>query len=135
MTIIAKQISYALVGTPDGDVVLKAKAGETPEFKPNVGSIESTDDGMTNTGELILNHQSTRSYLQGVFGYVDSDQPKLQAAIDLAKTAADSETTLDVVFTDGSILSNTGVIVNPLIHNAPGTFEFRFESALDFIPS
>lgn len=135
MGFITKKIQTMYIETPNGDVALSAKTGEDPEFKLFVGSVESAEDGMTNDGQLIYNYVPSRSYIQGVFAYQDSDMPKLQSAIDQAKTDPNAETPTNVLFTDGSIYSNSGAIVNPILYNGTGTFELRFESALDFIQS
>jgi len=135
MSFITKKIEAMFVQTPNGDVVLEAKSGEDPSIKQFTGSIESTDDGMTNAGQLIKNFIPTRSYIEGVFAYKDSDVPKLQSTIEVAKTNPDSDVPVNVVMTDGTIFSNTGTFVNPLAYDGTGTWTLRFESALDWIQS
>lgn len=135
MSYITKKIQTMFVQTPLGDLVLSAKAGEDPEFKPFIGAIESVDDGLTNDGQLIKNYVPTRSYIEGVFAYKDSDMPKIQSTIEDAKINPDSDVPVNVVMTDGTILSNTGTFANPITYDGTGTLTLRFESALDFIQS
>ena len=135
MSYIAKRIQTMFVQTPSGELTLSAKAGEDPEFKLFTGSIESSEDGMTNDGQMIKNHMSTRSYIEGVFAYQDSDMPLIQATINGAKVNAASDIPVNVVMTDGTIFSNTGAFVNPITYDGTGTLTLRFESALDFIQS
>jgi hypothetical protein len=123
------------VKTPDGDLVLSAKAGEDPEIKHFTGSLEDSDDGMTNDGQLIKNYTPTRSYIQGVFAYKDDDIPLIQATIEDARINPDSDVPVNVVMTDGTIFSNSGAFVGPIVYNGTGTIEFKFASALDWIQS
>lgn len=132
MAFIAREIEYMLVKAADGDITFKAKGGESPEYKLKIGSIESSAADMTNTGDLILKHMSERTYIQGVFGYESGAMEKLQVTIDAAKTTENPEIPVHTIMTDGSIYSNTGVFVGPVIADGPGTATLRFESALDF---
>lgn len=128
-----KKIQNLYVSTPDGDLVLSAKSGEDPEFKPFIDSIEDTDDGLTNDGQLILNVMPERSYIQGVFGYSDEDVPLLKSLIEFVKSTPTDGVPANVIFTDGSIYSNVGVFSGGLIYNGTGTIELKFVSAKDFI--
>lgn len=133
MTFISKKIQTMFISTPRGEVALSGKAGEDPEVKANIGSIEDADDGLTNDGHMIINYQVTRSYIQGVFGYADADQPFIKSAIDAARTSANSEVPVNCVFTDGSIASNKGVFVGDIVYNGAGTLELKFACAADWI--
>ena len=135
MSFITKKIQTMFVKTPDGDLVLSAKAGEDPEIKHFTGSLEDSDDGMTNDGQLIKNYTPTRSYIQGVFAYKDDDIPLIQATIEDARINPDSDVPVNVVMTDGTIFSNSGAFVGPIVYNGTGTIEFKFASALDWIQS
>lgn len=123
------------VQTPNGELTLSAKAGEDPEIKPFTGAIEDTDDGMTNDGSLIKNYMPTRSYIQGVFAYQDSDVALIKSTIENARINAISDIPINVVMTDGSIYSNVGVFVGDVIYNGTGTIELKFVSAQDWISS
>lgn len=135
MAIAAREIEYMIVKAADGDILFEAKTGEDPEYKLKTGMIESTADGMTNVGTLILKYMKERSYVEGVFGYVSEDIDKLQVTIDDAKVNSAPEIPVYLQMTDGTIFSNTGVFVGALISDGPGTITMRFESALDFIES
>lgn len=135
MSYITKKIQTMFVQTPNGELTLSAKAGEDPEFKLFVGAIESSDDAMTNDGQMIKNYMATRTYIEGVFAYKDSDMPKIQSTINSARVNADSDVPINVVMTDGTIFSNTGAFVNAITYDGTGTLTLRFESALDFIQS
>lgn len=123
------------VQTPNGELTLSGKSGEDPEIKPFVGAIEDTDDGMTNDGQLIKNYIPSRSYIQGVFAYQDSDIDKVKSVVENARTNAISDVPVNVVMTDGSIYSNSGTFVGEIIYNGTGTIEFKFVSATDWITS
>jgi hypothetical protein len=133
MTFNSKKIQTMFVSTPKGEIALAGKAGEDPEIKPNVGEIEDADDGLTNDGQLIVNYMVTRSYIQGVFGYKDSDQDYIKSAIDAARVTAAAEVPVNCVFTDGSIGSNKGVFVGAPTYNGTGTIELKFACAQDWI--
>lgn len=135
MSYITKKIQTMFVTTPDGDLVLSAKAGEDPEIKHFTGSIEDTDDGMTNDGQLIKNYTPTRSYIQGVFAYQDADISLVQSTIEEARINPNSDVPVNVVMTDGTIYSNSGAFVGDIIYNGTGTIEFKFAAALDWIIS
>ena len=111
MSYITKKIQTMFVTTPDGDLTLSGKSGEDPEIKPFNGSIEDTDDGMTNDGQLIKNFMAARSYIQGVFAYQDSDIALLKSVIENARINPVSDVPVNVVMTDGSIYSNSGTFV------------------------
>lgn len=123
------------VQTPNGELVLSAKAGEDPEIKMFTGSIEDADDGLTNDGQLIKNYMAARSYIQGVFAYQDSDVPLIRSTVENARINAESDIPVNVVMTDGSIYSNTGAFVGDIIYNGTGTIELKFAAALDWIES
>ncbi|MDX5585864.1 MAG: hypothetical protein QNK20_13295 [Aureibaculum sp.] len=133
MSYITKKIQTMFVQTPNGELVLSAKAGEDPEIKMFTGSIEDTDDGMTNDGQMIKNYMVARSYIQGVFAYQDSDVALLQSTIESARFSADSDIPVNVVMTDGSIYSNSGAFVGDINYNGTGTIELKFASAQDWI--
>lgn len=135
MSYITKKIQTMFVQTPGGELALSAKAGEDPEIKPFIGAIEDTDDGMTNAGELIKNYMPTRSYVQGVFAYQDSDVPLIKSVVDNARVNAISDVPVNVVMTDGSIYSTTGTFAGDIIYNGTGTIELKFVSAQDWIQS
>lgn len=135
MGIAAREIEYMIVKAADGDIMFEAKTGEDPEYKLKTGMIESTADGMTNVGSLIIKYMKERSYVQGIFGYVPGEIEKLQATIDDAKVNSSPEIPVYVQMTDGAILSNTGVFVGAIVSDGPGTATLRFESGLDFIES
>jgi hypothetical protein len=135
MSFITKRIQTMFVETSGGDLALSAKAGEDPEIKPFTGSIEDSDDGMTNDGQLLLNYQPTRAYIQGVFAYKDSDVPLIQSVIEAVRSNPTGEVPVNCLMTDGTIYSNSGVFVGPIIYNGTGTIELKFVSALDWIQS
>ena len=135
MSYITKKIQTAFVTTPNGELTLSGKSGEDPEIKPFTGSIEDSDDGMTNDGQLIKNWLPTRSYIQGVFAYQDSDVPLIESIIENAKVNPNSDVPINVVMTDGSIYSNSGTFVGDIIYNGTGTIEFKFVSAQNWIQS
>jgi hypothetical protein len=135
MSYKTKKIQTMFVQTPLGELTLSAKAGEDPEIKPFTGAIEDTDDGMTNDGQLIINYMPARSYIQSVFAYRDSDVPLIRSTIESARINANSDVPINVVMTDGSIYSNTGVFVGDIIYNGTGTIELKFAAALDWIES
>lgn len=135
MAFAAREIEYMLVKAADGDILFEAKTGEDPEYKLKVGSIESSEDGMTNVGSLILRHMSTRTYISGVFAYDSNALEKLQATIDDAKANPNPEIAVNAVMTDGAIFSNIGVFAGAIVSDGPGTATLRFESALDFVES
>lgn len=130
-----KKISTFNVATPIGDLVLSAKSGEDPEFKPFTTSIEDSDDGLSNDGKMIFNEMTERSYIQGVFLYEQDDVPLLKSVIDFVKTNPTEGVPVNIVWTDGSIDSNTGVFVGPLVYNGTGTIELKFACAKDWINS
>lgn len=130
-----KKIQTLFVQTAIGELALSAKAGEDPEIKPFTGSIEDTDDGMTNDGQMIANYMPTMSYIQGVFAYSDNDVPKLQSIIEAARTSGAFEVPANCLMTDGTIYSNQGTFVGPLLYNGTGTIELKFVSAKDWIIS
>lgn len=123
------------VQTPTGELTLSGKSGEDPEIKPFTGSIEDSDDGMTNDGQLIKNYIPTRSYIQGVFAYQDSDISKVESVVENARVNPNSDVPVNVVMTDGSIYSATGTFVGEIIYNGTGTIEFKFVSAQNWITS
>lgn len=123
------------ITTPLGELTLSAKAGEDPEIKPFTGSIEDTDDGLTNDGQMIKNFMVARTYIQGVFAYQDSDVPFIRSIIENARTNAASDVPANVVMTDGSIYSNLGTFVGDIIYNGTGTIELKFAAAQDWIES
>ncbi len=123
------------VTTPLGELTLSGKAGEDPEIKPFTGSIADTDDGMTNDGQIIKDYVPTRSYIQGVFAYQDSDIALVKSIIENARVNPDSDVPANIVMTDGSIYSNSGTFVGDIIYNGTGTIEFKFVSAQDWITS
>lgn len=125
MSFKTKKIQNLFVETPAGSLVLSPKSGEDPEIKPFTDTIEDTDDGMTNDGQLIINSVPTRTYVQSVYGYRDEDLPKLKSIVD--------EVPVNVVFSDGSIYSNTGVFVGEILYNGTGTLELKFVCAKDWI--
>jgi hypothetical protein len=135
MGFAAREIEYLLVKAAEGDIIFEAKTGEDPEYKLKIGSIESTADGMTNTGQLILKHMSERTYISGVFAYDGDALDELQTTIDDAKTNPNPEIPVHAVMTDGTIYSNTGIFAGPIVADGPGTATLRFESALDFVES
>jgi len=135
MSFITKKIQTMFVQTPDGDLVLSAKAGEDPEIKHFTGSIDDDDEGMTNDNQLIKNYKPERSYIQGVFAYQDADVALLQATIEDARFNPQSDVPVNVVMTDGTIFSNSGAFVGPIIYNGTGTIELKFACALDWIQS
>ena len=123
------------ITTPLGELTLTAKAGEDPEIKPFTGSIEDTDDGLTNNGQMIKNFMVERTYIQGVFAYQDSDVPFIRSIIENARTNAASDVPANVVMTDGSIYSNIRTFVGDIIYNGTGTIELKFAAAQDWIES
>lgn len=129
-----KKILTLNVPTPQGDLVLSAKAGEDPEFKPFTKAVEDADDGMSNDGELLVNIEIQRSYISGPFLYRDKDVPKLLALIELVESGSSDGVPANILWTDGSIDSNpSGVFVGGLIYNGTGTIELKFASAQDWI--
>jgi len=134
MGFITKRIQSMIVKTSGGDLVLSGKTGEDPELKLFTDSIEDTDDGMTNDGQLIITLNKTRSYIQGVFAYSDADIPLIQASIQEA-LATGKGVPANVVCTDGIIYSNKGAFVGDIIYNGIGTQELKFAGAQDWIPS
>jgi hypothetical protein len=128
-----KKILTLNVATPLGDLVLSAKAGEDPEFKAFAVSIEDSDDALSNDGEMIFNQMIERTYVQGVFLYRDEDVPKLQSLVELVSTGDIGGVPANLIWTDGSIYSNTGVFVGGLIYNGTGTQELKFASGKDWI--
>lgn len=128
-----KKILTLNVATPEGDLVLSAKAGEDPEFKAFTRSVEDSDDAMSNAGEMILNVMIERSYVQGVFLYRDEDVPKLLSLIEFAEAGPGDGVPANIVWTDGSIYSNVGTFVGGLIYNGTGTIELKFASGKDWI--
>lgn len=135
MSYISKKIQTMFVSTPNGELTLSGKTGEDPEIKPFVGTIEDSDDGMTNDGQMIKNYVAARTYIQGVFAYQDSDVDLIQSTIEDAKINPDSDVPVNVVMTDGTIYSNTGSFVGDIIYNGTGTIELKFASAGDWIKS
>jgi len=135
MSYITKKIQTMFITTPLGELTLSAKAGEDPEIKPFTGSIEDTDDGLTNDGQMIKNFMVARTYIQGVFAYQDSDVPFIRSIIENARTNAASDVPANVVMTDGSIYSNLGTFVGDIIYNGTGTIELKFAAAQDWIES
>lgn len=135
MSYIAKKIQTMFVQTPQGELVLSAKAAEDPEIKPFTGSIEDSDDGLTNDGQMIKNYNAARSYIQGVFAYQDSDVDLIQSTINAARVNPLSDVPVNCVMTDGSIYSNTGAFVGDITYNGTGTIELKFASALDWVKS
>lgn len=135
MSYITKKIQTMFIQTPIGELALSAKAGEDPEIKPFTGAIEDTDDGMTNDGQLIKNYMPTRSYIESVFAYQDSDVPLVKSVIESARVNAVSDVPANVVMTDGSIYSNVGTFVGDIIYNGTGTIELKFVAAQDWIQS
>lgn len=133
MSFSTKKISSFHISTPAGELVLSAKSGEDPEIKMFTDEIEDTDDAMTNDGQMILNVVPSRSYIQNVYGYSDADIPKINAMITQAKAGNNAEVPANAVMTDGSIYSNTGVFVGPIVYNGTGTIEFKFACAQDWI--
>lgn len=133
MSFRAKKIQTAFFSTPLGELALSGKSGEDPELKPFTGSLEDTDDAMTNDGQMIFNYMRTRSYLQGVYAYSDADIPKIQSMIEAARTSEVAEFPVNCVFTDGSIGSNTGNFTGDPIYNGTGTIELKFACAKDWI--
>ena len=123
------------VQTSLGELVLSAKAGEDPEIKMFTGSIEDSDDGLTNDGQMIKNYMVARSYIQGVFAYQDSDVALIRSTVENARITASSDIPVNVVMTDGSIYSNTGAFVGDIVYNGTGTIELKFAAALDWIQS
>lgn len=138
MTIRSKRIQTMFVQTPQGEVALSGKAGEDPELKPFTESIEDADDGLTNDGQLIINVEKMRAYIQGVFGYKDEDVPFLQSGINAVKnnlSGYENGMPVNCLMTDGSIYSNRGVFAGPIVYNGAGTQELKFVSALDWVIS
>jgi hypothetical protein len=134
MAFITKRIQNLFASTPTGELVLSGKAGEDPELKLFTDSIDDSDDGLTNDGQLIITQNKTRSYIQGVFAYADADVPKIQSAIQ-SVIRGGAEIPFNIVCTDGSIYSNTGIFVGDVIYNGTGTQELKIASALDWIQS
>lgn len=134
-TFNSKKIQTMFIQTPLGELALSGKAGEEPEIKDFTGTIEDSDDALTNDGQMILNYMRTRSYIQGVFGYSDEDVPLIQSMIEAARTTNNAEFPANCVMTDGSIKSNTGTFVGPPTYNGTGTIELKFASAKDWITS
>lgn len=130
-----KKIQTLFIQTALGELALSAKAGEDPEIKPFVGSVEDTDDGMTNDGQMIGNYMPTRTHIQGVFAYSDDDIPKLQSIIEAVRSSTNFEVPANCLMTDGTIYSNKGTFVGPLLYNGTGTIELKFASAKDWIIS
>jgi len=135
MGYITKKIQTMFVQTSLGELVLSAKAGEDPEIKMFTGSIEDSDDGLTNDGQMIKNYMVARSYIQGVFAYQDSDVALIRSTVENARITASSDIPVNVVMTDGSIYSNTGAFVGDIVYNGTGTIELKFAAALDWIQS
>jgi hypothetical protein len=135
MSFTSKKIQTLFVQTPLGELALSAKAAEEPEIKPFTGSIEDSDDGLTNDGQLIKNYMPTRSYIQGVFAYKDADIPYIESIIESAKVDENSDVPANAVMTDGSIYSNTGTFVGDIMYNGTGTMELKFVSAQKWIQS
>lgn len=133
MSFRAKKIQTAFFSTPLGELALSGKSGEDPELKNFTGAIEDTDDGLSNDGQMLLNYMKTRSYLQGVYMYADSDISKIQSLIEAARTSEVAEFPVNCVFTDGSIGSNRGNFVGDIIYNGAGTIELKFACASDWI--
>lgn len=133
MSFSVKKIASLYVSTALGELVLSAKSGEDPEIKMLVDEIEDTDDAMTNDGQLILNVVPSRAYIQQVYAYSDADVPKIKSAAIQAKAGNNAEAPANAVMTDGSIYSNKGVFVGPIVYNGTGTIELKFSSAEDWI--
>lgn len=131
---VTKEILNLFVTTPDGEVVLSGKAGEVPELNLFTKSIEDSDDNLTNDGQLIINVKNLRSHIKGVFAYKDADIPMLQSGINQV-IGGGAELPVNVLCTDGSIYSNSGVFVGQLMYSAAGTQELKFVSAQDWILS
>jgi hypothetical protein len=134
MAFITKRIQNMFVDTPDGQLVLSGKAGEDPELKLFVNSVEDTDDGLTNDNQLLITDNRTRSYIQGVFAYADADIPLINAAVQQAIQTG-GLAPANVVCTDGTIYSNTGTFVGDIVYNGTGTQELKFAAAADWIQS
>lgn len=134
MGFITKKIQNVYIETPAGDMTLSGKSGESPEMKLFNDTIADTDDDLTNDGQFIVTGEKTRSYIQGVFGYADGDQPLIQSSIQNS-LATGNGSPANVVMTDGSIYSNEILIVGDPNYNGDGTIELKFVGALDWIQS
>lgn len=133
MAFVAKKILSLHVDTPNGLLILSPKTGEDPEIKPFTSMIDDADDGMTNDGRLILNSVQSRSYIQNVYAYQDSDIDLLISVLNAGKQGI--ETPVNAVMMDGSIYSNVGIFVGDIIYNGTGTIELKFASAKDWVLS
>ncbi len=118
----AKEIEFLIVKAAEGDILFEAKTGEDPEYKLKVGSIESSEDGMTNVGSLILKHMSTRTYISGVFAYDSGALEKLQATIDDAKTNPNQ--LIQSIKIKGQNLDFYGI---PNILESPKKYTYKFK--------
>jgi len=134
MSFVTKEIQNLYVTTPEGDVVLSGKAGEVPELNLYTDSIEDSEDHLTNDNQLIINVKKQRSHIKGVFAYKDEDIPMLQSGI-AQVIGGGAELPANILCTDGSIYSNSGVFVGKLMYSAAGTQELKFVSASDWIVS
>lgn len=132
MGFTTKRIQTMFIQTDIGEFSLSGKAGEDPELKLFTDSVEDSDDGMTNDGQLIINASKTRSYVQGVFAYTDSDIPFIQSNVKSAIANGVGQP-VNAVMTDGSIYSCIGVFVGDILYNGAGTQELKFASAQDWI--
>lgn len=122
------------VQTGEGELVLSGKAGEDPELKPFTDSIDDSDDGLTNDGQLIINASKERAYIQGVFAYSDADIPKIKNNVDTAKQNGVGQP-VNCVMTDGTIYSAIGAFVGSIVYNGTGTVELKLVTASDWIQS
>lgn len=134
MGFITKRIQNMFVDTADGQLVLSGKAGEDPELKLFTDSIDDSDDGMTNDGQMIYTGNKTRSYIQGVFAYSDADIPLIQGSVQQALLTGEG-VPANVLCTDGTIYSNSGAFVGDIMYGGTGTQELKFAGAQDWIQS
>jgi hypothetical protein len=132
MGFTTKRIQSVFIQTGIGELILSGKTGEDPELKLFTDSVEDSDDGMTNDGQLIVNALKARSYVQGVFGFKDSDIPFIQNNIQNAIATGNGQP-INIVMTDTSIYSAFGVLTGDILYNGTGTMELKISSAQDWI--
>lgn len=132
MGFTTKRIQTMFIQTSIGEFSLSGKAGEDPEMKPFTISVEDSDDGLTNDGQMIVNAQKTRAYIQGVFAYSDAQIPFIKDNIQNAINTGNGQP-VSCVMTDSTIWSAIVIFVGDIVYNGTGTQELKVASALDWI--